>query len=249
MAKRFGSDDIFNLILENVDNKNYSGWYADVCESVAMEARLVLRKSGLSKQDIEDLTQEVQIEVVQHLSEFVEKSKTYTPAQRSGWVGRITQNTLIDYLRKYPQKRESSIDGDVLPEQADNTNLSTQVICRVELFEAIRQIGSINTTPDKAMAFLLNRLDTASSGKSGLPSLIAEKFTGKTLGTMFDEIEELLATLLGSPAPENVLAPLWRKVEPISGELFCMTPRRITDSSNWISTKIRQSREGGETDV
>lgn len=249
MAKRFGSDDIFNLILENIDNEDYSGWYADVCESVAMEARLILRKTGLSKQDIEDITQEVQIAVVQSLDEFLENPKTQTRSHRNGWIDRVIRNTMIDYLRKYPQKREVSIDDELMPEQADSSNLGNQVMCRVELFEAIRQIGSINTTPDKAMAFLLNRLDAASSGKSGLPSLIAEKFTGKTLGTMFDEIEEQLATLLGSPAPENVLAPLWSKVEPVSNELFCMTPRRITDSSNWISTKIRQSREGGETDV
>ena len=65
---------------------------------------------GLQPADAEDVTQEVLVKLARRLGEF-----EYDPSQTfRGWLRRVTENTIIDFLRARRQKQDTPTSDDCL---------------------------------------------------------------------------------------------------------------------------------------
>jgi len=115
--------ELVKLTLKDAD------WYG--CLAQRYEGRLaryIGRISGASKEDIEDLLQEVFLAVYRNLNDFDPKLKF------SSWVYRITHNKVISHYRK-TQARPQIIDGEegekLLAIVKDESNVHEEVSSKI----------------------------------------------------------------------------------------------------------------------
>lgn len=246
----FGKESTFHYIQEKIRDADDTAMYEKLCYNVAQDARSILRNWHISKEDMEDIIQDVTISVFRRLTDFCVSSKYNTDAQRNAWLRKIVENKARDFLRKQNGNPTISLDDENCMEAVSAINIDCQISLRAELYDAIKRLGEMRTSPDKAMAFLLNKLDAASSEKNGKPRHIAEELHGAELVDVFNTVKIRVAVFLGESVPNEVFAPLWKKVAPVAHDVFSMTPRKITDSSNEISEKFRKEiNQGGRQSV
>jgi len=97
-------EELITLVLEN------QGYYRCLIERYESKiARYIKRISGGSKEDIEDLLQEIFIKIYQNLNDF-DKSLKF-----SSWVYRIAHNHVISEFRK-KKSRPQSVAGEEIDE-------------------------------------------------------------------------------------------------------------------------------------
>ena len=64
----FGSWEVFELIRQNIEDSQNFDWYNTLAECIQSDCRRKLTQYGLSAEDREDITQEIQLKVFRNLS-------------------------------------------------------------------------------------------------------------------------------------------------------------------------------------
>ena len=113
-----------------------------------------------NKQDAEDITQEVFLEVYKSISSFKENAKLST------WIYRVTANKCLEFIRKKNTKKRfaflQSLSGNLMP--LDQTDYFTEInhpgiLLENKEFNATL-FKAINSLPDQQrIAFTLHKLD------------------------------------------------------------------------------------------
>lgn len=97
----------------------------------------------ITKEDNEDLEQDVYIKVLQKKENYEEKGKIF------GWIGRIAQNTSKDYLKSSAKKiqNNSTTDDNVISLIKDNADNPESALLRKERQKQI--VKAINSLKPK----------------------------------------------------------------------------------------------------
>ena len=97
----------------------------------------------ITKEDNEDLEQDVYIKVLQKKGNYEEKGKIF------GWIGRIAQNTSKDYLKSSAKKiqNNSTTDDNVISLIKDNADNPESALLRKERQKQI--VKAINSLKPK----------------------------------------------------------------------------------------------------
>ena len=253
---RFGSNEIFGRICAMVTDPESAGQYEQLYEIVRDDTLAVIRRDTLSPEEREDIVQNVELAVFRGLVRFVDTYADCTEEERNRYLRRIIANKRNDCLaEQYRGKHYCSYDGDDAPVLAQEGSMEDAVMnemqLRQELFQSIRAVCSLRTTPDKIIAFLLNKLTAVldSGGRNGTPAVLSRRLSGYTQKRVAEMTVRELERLMGCQIPKEVVWPLFAKLkertpEGLRGDLpFRLTPRDITDSSSWIASKMRKQKE------
>lgn len=236
----FGKDSTFDHIEKHIYESGDGSWYRQLSTSIQNDAKMLLRKYNIAEKDRDDIIQEVQISIFKKLPDYVEEFKDKTVQQRNAWLQTIVKNKIKDFLRKN-SKRKEDYGTDREYEAADPFQLAESIIQKTELFEVLHQLCGIKTSPDRLLAFLLNKLSVAMDGVNGSPKELAEQMAGKKLQGVYEQVKIQLQALLQYDISDQILQPLWEKVEPYAQTEFQLNARIITDSSSWIGKKLQKA--------
>lgn len=238
---RFGSYEMFHSIEENIKDEENFQWYNEMFSCIECDARAILRMDHIAESDVEDIIQDVQVAVARNLIAYVDESRDKNEQQRNAWLKTIIKNKEMDFFRKSTRVYHESLDALEL-DVADTYNTTEKAMIRMELFEAFNRLSEINSTPDRLLAFLLNKLSSITNESNGGPRLLEDELKGKTLTEVYSKMKEQMCLLFDGDISDDVLKPLWKKVEPYGEVKFELNARKITDSSSWITGKMRESR-------
>lgn len=238
----FGSWEVFELIRQNIEDSQNFDWYNTLAECIQSDCRRKLTQYGLSAEDREDITQEIQLKVFRNLSSFYCNDASNTEGQRDAWLNTIIRNTVNDFLRAARLNvKLLSLDDEENPvDVSDELDVDEKNAAKAQLFEAIHFVSTIDTSPEKMMAFLLNKMASVFYKKSGKPKDIEKTYYGRPLLEVFRELQKQLSLFLGYEIPKEILLPLWEKIEPRQEELFLRKASNISSDTNWITKKINQ---------
>lgn len=254
----FGSQQVFDYIKYNLSNAKNELWYDRLYAVVKGDVMGILSAYKLQKSDKDDIVQEVKLSVTLHLVQFVCDSEYKTKEQRNAWLRTIAKRKVMDFFRKKYKSLEDSIEDVTLNLEKEKKYLSCDDIekklkenaTETKLVRALSVLFSINTSPEKIIAFVFNRIigTTENSRKNGSPKEITDKFNGIEIQNMFEIMKQELQGLVSFEIPSSVYLPLIKKIEHATEQgkvkiLFTLSPRGITDSSNWITKKIREKEE------
>lgn len=242
---RFGSEEVAALIEANIADEENVEWLMELLAIVQKDAEKLLARKVADIRDREEIIQDVKLRVLQHLPEYYRNIPNYEERQRNAWLRKIVESRLRDFYRKCARTFQADVSLDEMWEIADGDSEREQrrLEVRVGVYEALRNLGEIDTTPDKCLAFLLNRLSSVATGGNGKPKMIAEEMEGKELAEVFDEVKKQLSAVLGEDIPGSVLEPLLNKILPVGKQPFRLDAKTIRDSSNWISSKYRKNNK------
>ena len=251
---RFGTEEVFNYIRENITRSD-DAWYSRLYNIIRADTLSVLSGYRLHKDDKDEIIQEVQISVTVHLSKFLKESENKSVDQRNSWLGKNVKNKMIDYLRK--KNRHLNEPFEVWHETGaffDELERAQRIgECRQRLLRAIKDVCSIKTTPDKIIAFFLNKVIGATEldRRNGAPKQTVSLLSGKTLYEASEYVKTRIRTAVSFPVPDDVYIELDNKLNIDCGgvkygcRIFDLSVRRIADSSNWIGSKLRTQVKKG----
>lgn len=238
---RFGSDEVTYWIKMSILDAENTEWQGKLLDVIRQDVAAILYSKVPNAQDREEIISDVQYEAIQYLSYFYRQESGYEARQRNGWLKTVAKNKSVDLYRHQQRTIQVSTSLDDVWNLSDESDeyARRQTDAQIKLYEVFRILGEINTTPDKCLAFLLNRLLAAQYESTGRPAKIAEKMEGLSLRDVFEQVKVQLEIQLNGKVPDGILEPIWRKVEPVADQPFHLTTRRITDISNWLSAKSR----------
>lgn len=239
----FGSEDtlsIINRYLETGDSAAYDALYT----IIRRDTRLLLRRWQIQPHDIEDIIQDIEISVFQHLVPFFLIALQNSVSQRNAWLKTIVNNRVFDFFRSertrkaiaYPNALEETfelIDKAAGPE--------TEFEVKVTLYSALKNLFTIKTTPEKVMCFLMAKLN--STRVNGSIQDVCNIVNGKTLRDIYDLTKKAFTQTMGYAIPNDILSLLWDRVEPKQNNEIYVSARRITDTSSWIVTKMKDCKD------
>ena len=262
---KFGTNEFFQYMNEHIIDINYDTFYIEVAKVVEDDARAIFFKRGfkpshnISNEDIEDVLQEVQLSVLHGLLNFIKNSEGKSVSERNSWLATIINNRVNDFFRnlyKTIEKTAISLDDkDVYVDDRDGKDLENDLIKSIDnedfikLCNTLVNVFKIRTTPEKILAYLFNRFICAFSDtkkSSGSPKKVAEQLNGMTIECASEFMKQKINNVLGHKIQEDVFAELDKKVYAVNNgrsnaeRLFYLSPRTITDSSNWIADKIKE---------
>lgn len=242
----FGTKETFSLISSALSQDKAEA-YEPICKVLYDDARILINRycQGVSATDKEDLLQEVVWNVLRDLPRFFEASTYNTEQQRNAYLKRVVYNICMDFFRK--AKKSLLTDAVDLSEALDAAT-GDDFVERIEnkgaFLQALQGAFEINTTPERLIAFVFNRLIGALKGKNGSPKSIVEMYDGAPLQVVFEQMVAELNHILGDEIPDGVLKPLREKVYSANRDRpFHLTARQIADGSNWIVEKIKEQNK------
>lgn len=108
---------------------------------------------------------------------------------------------------------------------------------------SLKCLFSLNTTPDKIMAFVFSKLIyTYGTGNvNGQARKVADDFAETPLPEMFKKMYAELKGILSFYIPDEVFSPLINKINKTDS--FALNARKITLGSNWISGEMKKNKE------
>ncbi|MBQ4563056.1 MAG: hypothetical protein IJA58_01085 [Lachnospiraceae bacterium] len=253
---KFGSQEIFNQICAMITDPDSSSDYEMLYETVRTDTLALIRRDTFSEDEREDIVQNVELAVFRGLVRFAERFAEKSPEERNKFLCGIVYRKRADCLaQQYRAKNFVSYDVDDAPEIASDELLEERFMDRMQLrqdmLNSIYEVCSLRTTPDKIIAFFFNKLSAAlgASGKNGSPAEVRRMLAECTQRQAANAAVRELEHLMGCRIPKKIVAPLYSKLaevtaEGVRGDLpFTLTVRDITDSSSWISSKMRKQKE------
>lgn len=242
----FGSEQTLSQIAFAL-TQNKAEAYEPICKTIYEDARILINRycQGVPSADKEDLLQEAVWNVLRDLPRFYEASSTNTEQQRNAYLKRVVYNLCMDFFRK---AKKSLLTKAVDLSDAEDATSKDDFAGRIEnksaFLQALQGAFAINTTPERLIAFVFNRLIGAMKGKNGSPKSIVETYDGAPLQVVFEQMVAELNHILGDEIPAEVLKPLKEKVYgPNQDRPFHLSARQIADGSNWIVEKIKEQNK------
>lgn len=244
---KFGKEDTFSLI-EKILQQSEESAYDPLCIILYEDIGILMKKycRNVRGSDREDMIQDVITKVIIHLPSFYITSMQKTESERNAWLRTIVINVRNDYFRELSRSVEK--DAVMLVETIGHNGGKTieeEFVLRDEILEMIAVAFRIQTTPEKLMAFVYNSLLGRLSRTNGSPKDVTAVFCRYTLDEMYKKMLRDLSDTLQCEIPNHVLKPLKDKVDLRPNDIFDLTPRSITDSSNWITKKIKEQMRNG----
>lgn len=241
----FGEHETFRLIGRALSEGEETD-YDSLCRIIYDDAGALLKRRGrgLSRADAEDVLQDIVCKVIRNLPRFYQQSADKSPGERNAWLRTIVENEKNNYYRAKTRELEQLEYDDAIGQYTED-DFVRRIAARDALLEALKGSFAIATTPEKIMAFVYNRLLGALLGRNGSPKGIVEEFEGVPLAVMYHRMTLDLSQALACSIPASVLAPLREKVEACPDRKFDLTPRTITDSSNWVVSKMKEQQKNG----
>ncbi|HCS73589.1 MAG TPA: hypothetical protein DIW17_06925 [Clostridiales bacterium] len=251
---KFGLDTTYEYIKNNIGAQDNSKWYDYLYKIIENDALSVLSEYKLQKADKDDIIQNAQLSVTRYLVSFVLKSSEYSVYQRNAWLRKIIKSRINDFFREKSRQYLQPVDEAakaliIQPASANFTDLADeQAYFEEQLIGAIERVCSINTTPEKIIAFLLNRVSGSIelSRKNGSPKDVAKMINGKAIDEAFQILKMKLCCILSVSVPDSALYELIKKIDDdtsgsrVGSFIISITPRSIADSSYWISRKLNK---------
>lgn len=234
----FGSQEFFERLKAGVAAGD-PDIYVDLNNTVEHSVRNLVR-SKVNFSDVDEVIQEIQISVWQHVSTFLITSENNAPSQRNAWLIKVAKSRINDFLNKNYKNHPQSLDdedptgGPASPTLADAEQIANYERC----CRAISHICSLDMEPERILACLYNAflIPAASDGdarKKGDPDAIVRRFSGRPLSELRDALWQELIWLFVLPPPKDLLAPLDKKLENgMADKPFQLTKREITLVSN-----------------
>ena len=247
---RFGSQEIFDFIVDNLEHSKDFKWYNDLYEVIKEDTKQILLKRCDHFDDdlLDDITQDVALEVYRRLVVFVEHSADKTDVQRNSWLKSVIRSKLSDFFNGEEnnisiEDTDINIEAIISSENDAIASYNKKENNEMVLVNSLKFLFSLNTTPDKIMAFVFSKLIyTYSTGKvNGQAKKVAKDFAETSLPEMFWEMYEELKDLLFFNIPDDVFCPLIKKIKKTDS--FALTARKITLGSNWISDEMKKNKE------
>lgn len=255
----FGTNKVFEYIKYNLVSSVDEEWYNRIYAVIKADTLMILSSYKLSRDDKEDIIQVVQIAAVNGLAKYIRDSSDYSETQRNAWLKQIVKRKIADFFRRKYRKLEDSAEDvisnekmymrffskDEIEEKYRNEEIETKLI------HAIKCICEINTSAEKIIAFLLNKVigSLEMSRMNGSPKGVVDTLSGKTVLEASKYMKEQLQYMISINIPPQVYEGLDKKVdlvmknEDYSKRMFTITPRIITDSSNWITSKLKEGEK------
>ncbi len=247
---RFGSQEIFDFIVDNLEHSKDFKWYNDLYEVIKEDTRQVLPQYcyHFDEDLLDDITQDVALQVFKSLVRFVEQSADKTERQRNSWLKSVIRSKLSDFFNGEEnnisiEDTDFNIEAIFSSENDAIASHNKKENNEMALVNSLKFLFSLNTTPDKIMAFVFSKLIyTYSTGKvNGQAKKVAKDFAETSLPEMFWEMYEELKDLLFFNIPDDVFCPLIKKIKKTDS--FALTARKITLGSNWISDEMKKNKE------
>lgn len=244
----FGAQEFFNRLKDGM-SKGDQVVYEELNSVVNRSVRNLVR-SRVRFSDVDEVIQEIQCSVWVHMSFFLESSENNAPAQRNAWLIKIANSRINDFLNKnyknecLPLEDVGSLGGGPAPGPTPPTPVDEEEQANFErCCRIVSYICSLDMAPDRILACLYNALlipamARGNARKKGDPEAIVRRFSGRPLSEFRDFLWKELRFLFRLPMPEDVLAPLDRKLVAGAGNKpFRLTTREIT----LVSSRARKS--------
>lgn len=241
---RFGSDEMFQIINDNIrhpEKKDYL--YNEIFHCVNKDGAMLLRKKGISENDLEMLLQELQLKVFKNLARFYLDSvqKSYTETQRNAWLNTCVNNLVVDFLRSNGRSlaAESLEDIPVDIRDTSTERRGERIIFATFLFEAIRSVTLLKKSAVDVMIYLLNRVSSIQNQKNGKPSEIASTINGMTVEQLYYGVKRQIEMIVEAPIPQNYLDKLWEHVQAERDITISVDTRKISDIANKMKKRVK----------
>ena len=190
---RFGTNEFFQYMKKHIIDENYDTFYIEIFNVVEDYARAIFYKKdfkpshNISKEDIEDVLQEIQLSVLHGLIPFIKDSENKSVGERNSWLATIINNKVNDFFRKLYKTIDITIlsidDNDIYIDDRDGKDLENDFIELIDtenflrLCERLMELFKIRTSPEKILAYLFNRFicEFSNTKKSnGSPKTVAK---------------------------------------------------------------------------
>ena len=259
----FGTQEFFDRLKAGVTAGD-PDVYAELNNTVERSIRYLVR-TKVEPTDVDDVLQEIKLTVWQRMSFFLTSSENNAPSQRNAWLIKVANSRINDFLNKNYKNRpqqfgedEPTSGGTTPPGPVPPTLVGAEQLANYErCCRAISHICNLAMEPDRILACLYNGIliPAMSSGdarKKGDPEAIVRRFSGRPLSELRDALWQELRWLFVLPPPEDLLAPLDRKLQGGAGDRpFLLTKREITLVTSRSRKSVQKSRNeilGGTLD-
>ncbi len=260
---RFGTDEVFNYIVEHISDINGFRVYDYIYEIVTRDGMAILSifKDELNDADKSDILQIVHVKLIHELKDFVEDGRSQTIAKRNAWLKKLIVNKAIDYLRKRNRQPIISweeikplVDIDPYEDTGEDDIIDIITVdqrkaeMRAELDSAIDKLCSIKTSPVNLLSFLYNKALSIiyDNNVNGSPQKVVELLNGRTLFEVFEIVKRTFRDVIGVEISDSAFTKLETKLYEKStnnnlcgDDLFFTTARTVTDTSSWIKRKFK----------
>ena len=253
---KFGSQRVFDQMIAMLSDPDSVADYQELYEVVRADTLALIRRDTFTEEEREDIVQNVELAVFRGLVRFAERFAEKSPEERNRYLCGIIYRKRADAMaEQYSAKNLVSYDTDDAPEYTDGEwfeeTLMDKVQLRHNLMNSIYEVCSLRTTPDKIIAFFFNKLSAVlgASGKNGSPAEVCRLLSQYNQRAAAEMAIREVEHLMGYRIPKKFIMPLYEKLEEMTsegvrGELpFTLSVRDITDSSSWISSKMRRQKE------
>lgn len=234
---RFGSEEVTGQIIDGITDPSNTAWREELMSIVDEDTRAILRQY-VHPQDLDDLVQEVQLKVLKNLQGYYRNIHNYGVAQRNSWLRTIATNTRNSFYRRQfrRQARELEQELDIPDYPFEREERRAEALAA--LYKVIQILANVKNTPDRCLAFLLNRLSSIDRGRNGQPQKVAKDMENLPLGEVFHEVKLQFAEQLNGELPDDLFQPLWEKVKPVADQPFHLNADTIRRSSSKISETL-----------
>lgn len=239
----FGSERTLSFVNRYLDTGDAAA-YDELYAIVYRDSQQLLRRWRIQAYDADDLIQEIEMSVFQHIVTFAIAAADNSISQRNAWLKTIIRNKVFDFFRK-ERPRITNTDPKAIEDIFDLFDKAYGADERLELKEAVFQslkiLFSLKTAPEKMMCFLMAKL--SSTGTNGSVQEICERVNGRTLIEVFYLTKRTIEEALGYAVPDDVFQGLLNQIEDKRDATVDVSVRRITDTSSWIVTKMRLKKD------
>ena len=258
---KFGSNDFFEYIANNVSAPNNCIFYQELCDVIKRDLRYRIKGRYVPECDMDIVLSTIYVKVIFALPDFVRNSESKSEAQRNSWLILIMNNAVNDYFKKTAKQQlsleelSSLGDGaisDICGSNVDDTLQSME--SRDALLEHISAVCELDTTPDKIISFFLNCFICVcvDDGRvNGSPQQICDEMNDRPIREVADIMKARLQAVVSFRIPNEVYSMLDAKIDRLEkksdGAVFFMTSKRLSDSSCWVRSKL-EIRKGEHED-
>jgi hypothetical protein len=208
-----------------------------------------LRK-WFSKEDSEDVQQELDLALWKGIYSYLEQSDSYHPFQRQRWLKTLIQRTIYHHLQNAdltPSSLEGMQEAGYEPESGEDPEAQLlRQLGSQSLEDILTTVCAMKIMPDKMLVFFYHNIVFFLEGDgihNGKPQETAARLNGKTLGQLRDQLPQALEEATGLSVDESLLSGLDKKLEGHREDILSLTPNEISVSTSNSKKRIQTLHE------